>query len=287
MLIYLGQEILFFLLFFVVTYAWGIHPARDMMLKHCNNHHGSLEGNKIRILCWNIGKNKRTNWKRDFSAIYDTYDPQIMMLQEVKMDGQIESLFKDNLLAWRFLPNIIHIKKQLYSGVLTASTARPVSENFHKSLSTEPITFTPKATLFTCYDLAHTQEKLLVINIHGINFVSLRHFRNQIHEIVEHGIQHVGPIIFCGDFNTWSKNRVKFLEKVLQRKLDLIPIFFEKKHSKKIKNFIFSPPLDHIFYSHKSLKLVKNSSTVLRQYRSSDHKPIFAEFQIREKPDSH
>jgi endonuclease/exonuclease/phosphatase (EEP) superfamily protein YafD len=208
-----------------------------------------------------------------------------MIFQELKMEKSIQKVLTEKSLTWRFLPNIIHRKKLYYSGVLTASTVQPISERFHKSNSREPITFTPKATLFTCYDIANSDEKLMIINIHGINFVSLRHFRNQIHEIVEHGLKHKGPIIFSGDFNTWNKNRVKFLEKILKRKLDLIPIFFEKKHSKKIKNFIFSPPLDHIFYSHKTLKLVKNSSQVLRQYKSSDHKPIFAEFQLREKMD--
>ena len=250
------------------------------MLKDEFPRHEPLTNPNLKIVCWNIAKNKNHNWYSDFYDIHKRYKPHLFIFQEAKMEIKLEKLFKSRKMGWRFLPNIMHHKKQFLSGVLTASSLFPVEVNIHKSNSREPVIQSPKATLMTTYEIANSDEKLLIINIHGINFVSLRHFRNQIHEIVEYGMHHHGPIIFSGDFNTWTKNRVLFLEKILNRKLNLIPIFFERKHKRKIKNFIFSPPLDHIFYSYKKMKLAKNSAEVLRHYKSSDHKPIFAEFRL-------
>lgn len=285
MLIYFSHELLIFALFFLVSYIWGIHPATDVLLKSTHQSRDKLTRPTIKILSWNIGKNKKSSWLSEFSGVFHNYKPDIFIFQEVKLEEKIKSGLKKNSLAWRFSPNIVNLKKQLYSGVLTASSVLPHTETFKKSTSREPVTFTPKSTLFTSYAIDNSDESLLVINIHGINFVSLRNFRSQIHEIIEHGQEHKGPIIFSGDFNTWNKNRKRFLEKILKRKLNLVPVGFEKSHQRKIKKFIFSPPLDHIFYSYKKLQLVKNSSKVLRNCKSSDHKPIFAEFRLIAKPD--
>ncbi len=281
MFIYFSHEILFFIFFFIISYTWGIHPAKDLLLKSSSDSNDKLDKDSIKIVSWNIAKNKKNNWLPDLTEIFNFFRPDIYILQEVKLDKRLKDFFKEKFLAWRFSPNIIHLKKKLYSGVLTASPNLPGSESFRKTISREPVTFTSKATLFTTYDIEESDKKLLVINIHGINFVSLKKFRSQIHDIIQQGQKHNGPIIFSGDFNTWSKNRISFLKRILRRKLNLIPVDFHRKDRRKIKSFIFSPPLDHIFYSYKQLALVKNSSLVLRHFNSSDHKPIFAEFKLR------
>lgn len=251
-----------------------------MMLKCPMQFHDEIENDTIKVLSWNIAKNKNSSWILDFSKLFHSFEPDIFILQEVKLERKLKNVLLDKLLVWRFSPNIINLKKQLYSGVLTASSIQPATETFSKSTSKEPLISTPKATIFTTYKIAKSNERLLVVNIHGINFVSLKKFRAQIYEVIEHGLEHNGPIIFSGDFNTWNKSRIKFLEKILKRKLKLEPVDFDKLHKKRIKKFILSPPLDHIFYTPEKLKLVKNSDQVLHKYKSSDHKPIFAEFKL-------
>jgi endonuclease/exonuclease/phosphatase (EEP) superfamily protein YafD len=59
-------------------------------------------------------------------------------------------------------------------------------------------------------------------------------------------------------------------------RLGLTPVAFTPHESKKIKRFLFSPPLDHIFYRGLSEK--KTSARVLDHISSSDHKPLLAEF---------
>jgi len=280
LLTFINPETLYFIFFVGISYVVGIHPAKDLMMKCLMQFHDEIEDKRIRVLSWNIAKNKNTSWILDFSKIFHTYEPDICILQEVKLEKKIKDVLLDKLLVWRFSPNIVNLKKQLYSGVLTASSIQPFTETFSKSSSKEPLLSTPKATIFTTYKIANSTDKLLVVNIHGINFVSLRKFRVQIHEVIEYGQEHVGPIIFSGDFNTWNKNRIRFLEKILKRKLNLVPVDFAKSHKKHIKKFMLSPPLDHIFYTPHKLKLVKNSDQVLREYKSSDHKPIYAEFEL-------
>ncbi len=105
--------------------------------------------------------------------------------------------------------------------------------------------------------------------------MDLNKFKTQLQELESALFAHQGPLIFSGDFNTWSRSRAAFLELVATR-LGLTPVAFAPNESKKIKRFLLSPPLDYIFYRGLSEK--KASAKVLDQIFSSDHKPMLAEF---------
>ncbi len=80
-----------------------------------------------------------------------------------------------------------------------------------------------------------------------------------------------------------SCTRVIFLSKELNAKLGLETVPFTKEDKKEIKRFLFSQtPLDHIFYSSNELELKKDSPDVLETIKSSDHKPLFVEFKVRD-----
>ncbi|HEY9711625.1 MAG TPA: endonuclease/exonuclease/phosphatase family protein, partial [Oculatellaceae cyanobacterium] len=96
-----------------------------------------------------------------------------------------------------------------------------------------------------------------------------------LHELDLALSEHRGPIIFSGDFNTWSRKRAALVELAATR-LGLTPVAFAPSETKKIKRFLLSPPLDYIFYRGLSEK--KASAKVLDQVSSSDHKPLLAEF---------
>ena len=108
-----------------------------------------------------------------------------------------------------------------------------------------------------------------------INFVDLNKFKIQLHELEMVLSAHHGPLIFSGDFNTWSRKRAIILDKVVTR-LGLMPVTFAPHESRKIKRFLLSSPLDRIFY--RELSENKASAKVLDQICSSDHKPLLAEF---------
>jgi endonuclease/exonuclease/phosphatase (EEP) superfamily protein YafD len=86
--------------------------------------------------------------------------------------------------------------------------------------------------------------------------------------------RHSGPILFAGDFNTWSQSRHRLVTSAAAR-LGLTSAFFADD-SQKIKRFLFSPPLDYIFY--KGLAERWGKTCVLGGVTSSDHKPLLAEF---------
>ena len=67
---------------------------------------------------------------------------------------------------------------------------------------------TPKMSLLTTYPLRHTE--LLVANVHALNFqpVFTYMLSSQLGQIKEHVSAHEGPVIVCGDFNTWREDRL-------------------------------------------------------------------------------
>lgn len=93
---------------------------------------------------------------------------------------------------------------------------------------TEPIANTPKVSSIETFRIEGLNEELMVINTHGINFVSVYFFQKQIKELYEKVSMHEGPMIWAGDFNTWSWGRKKVLDS-LTKKLGLNEIIFEER----------------------------------------------------------
>ncbi len=235
-----------------------------------------LNGISIKVLNWNIAKrNNDKIWFKDFAYILNKYKPDIIFLQEVSLGMETEQAVGLAEMCWSFAPNFIDAHHQIYSGILTATKISPIATKAIITKHHEPIVKTPKVSLITEYPLSNKRETLLAINSHLINFVDLNKFRTQLHEIEFAISAHRGPIIFSGDFNTWSRKRATLLELAANR-LGLTSVAFAPHESKKIKRFLLSPPLDYIFYRGLSEK--KATAKVLDQFSSSDHKPLLAEF---------
>ncbi len=235
-----------------------------------------LKGNSIKVLNWNIAKkNYDKIWVRDFLNILEQHQPDIIFLQEFRLEMETNAVVGLTEMSWTFAPNFIDAHHQTYSGILTAAKISAIASRAIITKHYEPISKTPKVSLITEYPLANKKETLLAINSHLINFVDLNKFRTQLHELELALSEHRGPIIFSGDFNTWSRKRADLVELAATR-LGLTPVAFAPHESKKIKRFLLSPPLDYIFYRGLSEK--KASAKVLDQVSSSDHKPLLAEF---------
>ncbi|MBD2356675.1 endonuclease/exonuclease/phosphatase family protein [Tolypothrix sp. FACHB-123] len=235
-----------------------------------------LNASSIKVLNWNIAKKTYDkNWLQDFLNILEQYQPDLIFLQEFRLDIDAKNLKELINMSWNFAPNFIDAHHQSYSGILTAAKISPLHKRAIITKHYEPIIKTPKVSLIAEYSLSHNQNSLLTINSHLINFVNIHKFKTQLHELEIALSTHQGPIIFSGDFNTWSQKRALLLYKVVTR-LGLTPVAFTPHHSKKIKRFLLSPPLDYIFY--RGLKENKASARVLENINSSDHKPLLAEF---------
>jgi endonuclease/exonuclease/phosphatase (EEP) superfamily protein YafD len=235
-----------------------------------------LNSNSIKVLSWNIAKkNYHERWLKDFFEIIEQYQPNLIFLQEFRLELGLTNVLEWLEMSWNFAPNFIDAHHQSYSGIFTAATTSSLNKQVIITKHHEPIIKTPKVSLITEYPLSHNKATLLAINSHLINFVDLNKFKIQLHELELAISAHRGPIIFSGDFNTWSRKRAIILDKVVT-KLRLIPVNFAPHESRKIKRFLLSPPLDWIFYRELSEKKV--SAIVLDRIYSSDHKPLLAEF---------
>ncbi len=264
--------------------ACGYIPVRNSFeISGLNYSKPSIEGEVISLMVWNIHKEvDEPNWQREFKDKISDKKPNIVLLQEVRLNNKLRSLFRDDLnYGWVFSPNTYQGKFDAYSGVLTASQVKPSFIDSALSNGLEPFTSTPKSTVFTKYKIGNTQLNLLVINVHGINFqISLDKFKEQLRFIVEKAKKHEGPIIMAGDFNTWNMRRIGHINSLV-KELGLKGVMFGEQQADYVKK-MFGNPLDHIFYSQSYLRQEKNSVKVFNKLKSSDHKALFVKFSVRQ-----
>ncbi len=264
----------------------GLTPAESQVVKGGTFLDTELPNEGLCILNWNIAKqNHKLPFQQELSRILHHQRPQLCFFQEARLDwpearSLISLLEKDKLmtgLGWYFAPNLIHRHHGYAAGVLTTSTVPLLNSAALHSQYYEPFLQTRKLVLATEYPLVQRRQTLWTINVHGINFVRSHKFQKQIYQIEQAIAQHSGPLILVGDFNTWRPKRMHILQTVIQR-LGLKPVQFSSAYHNDLKRFMFSGPLDHIFY--RGLVLQPHYAKVLGEMTSSDHKPMVAKFDV-------
>jgi endonuclease/exonuclease/phosphatase (EEP) superfamily protein YafD len=221
---------------------------------------GALDGNRIRLLNWNIQKSSQPGWRSDLRRFASQTD--LLLLQEATLEENLHRAM-DTHYHPLFAPGYRSGDSQ--SGVMTLSRVPALS---HCTLShQEPWLGTPKATGVSRFPLAGMEETLLVVNLHGVNFAfTSESLAGQLRDAGKLIAQHRGPVIFSGDFNTWSDERTLMLNEVMAG-IELVALYFPEDHRVQV----FGLPLDHIFV--RGLRVVDSSSDSVI---SSDHNPIFA-----------
>jgi endonuclease/exonuclease/phosphatase (EEP) superfamily protein YafD len=156
---------------------------------------------------------------------------------------------------------------------MTVSAAEPLTEC--ELVAHEPWFGTRKATLITEYALSATDQTLLVVNIHGINFaLGISDLEKQFAQARAVIAEHDGPVLFSGDFNTWRSERTRVLEEMLAS-LGLTALEFDVDHRKRF----FGWALDHIYVRG----LYSENATTL-QSDASDHNPMAVRLRLSEEP---
>ena len=251
-----------------------------LVMGHQKTSKAVVDSSSIRVMVWNIHKEGESPlWREEFSHAVNDVNPNLILLQEVRLaKGLSGFIAAQQRYGWAFSANTYQASYDAYSGVLTASSAPATKLEGLLSNGLEPFSRTPKTTLFTQYDLSYSALKLLVVNIHGINFqITSDEFKEQLHGVSIVIKQHQGPVIMAGDFNSWSQKRLQYLYKSTGE-LGLSPVNFHDDAA-YIKT-AFGNPLDHIFYSNKFLKPLEGSEDVFEAAESSDHQALFVEFSL-------
>ena len=226
----------------------------------------------ITLLSWNIYKQSRDNWFSDFQRF--SHDKDLLILQEAHMDKTLDAVLTDSAFHW--LMTTAFYYQANATGVLTAT--RTPSRQHCALYTQEPWIRVPKSILVSTYPLAGKAQRLLVANVHGINFsLGLDTYRAQFRSLAKVLRQHRGPIILAGDFNSWREDRELILDE-LSKEFSLRQVGYENHY----RTTIFGSPIDHIYY--RGLELVETASP---NVSSSDHNPLLVTFKFIESDQEH
>jgi endonuclease/exonuclease/phosphatase (EEP) superfamily protein YafD len=245
--------------------ALDVNDCRESLSESIGFSSLELDSTSINFLSWNIKKGQMTNWRHDLLNLAD--GKNIVMIQEAVLESELTEAFSEPA-HWSFSTG--YQSKLQVTGVMTFSSSEPLTQC--NLMNWEPWLGTPKAINITEYGLSGTEQSLIVVNLHAINFTfGVGQYQNQIDQIKQILLNHDGPIILSGDFNTWRKERIQVLESVAAE-LDLKSLSFQKDYRKKV----FGYSLDHIYIRGLTVK-----NALIHQVRSSDHNPLTAEFYFK------
>jgi endonuclease/exonuclease/phosphatase (EEP) superfamily protein YafD len=219
----------------------------------------------FKLLNWNIYKQQQQSWKESLQEWATTAD--IITLQEAKLSPELINFSKQNKLF--YLQNYAFKHSGFIYGVNTLSKVEPLSTcgTAHK----EPWIWVPKTGIASTYPIQGSEDTLLTINLHGINFtLTEKPLKEQIAPYLALIKKHNGPIIFSGDFNTWSEARLESVKQSL-----ITSGFSEALFNEDKRLTIFGLPLDHIFF--RGLKVVEAQSLATD---ASDHSPQLVTFDL-------
>ena len=123
-----------------------------------------LNPEDISILNWNIYKGNNEGWQKDLTSFAQSHD--VMTIQEAYLDDELSGLLQTNDFNWS-MNTAFHLNGTA-AGVMTVANSKAIQSCGFQNK--EPIIRVPKATLVSYYNIEGHDSKLLVANIHGINF---------------------------------------------------------------------------------------------------------------------
>lgn len=229
---------------------------------------------EIRLAVWNIWKGFGGDaFEREFLKIAATSD--LILCQEALLSDQCLKLFSMN--GFEFVHATSYERIDGFrDGVLTVS--RLESDGYQKRILCkfpEPIFKTPKAALVTTHRIIGMQKPIMVINIHARLFRRIEVAMEEIIHVMDQLPEHQGPIIFAGDFNTFSPGYLRVINKVLETHgLKHVPVPNDPRTS--------LGSLDQVFVKDLEVNSIHVDTTIV----GSDHFPILLVAKILEERES-
>ena len=228
--------------------------------------HG-LDPANIDLLVWNIYKGGLLGWRIDLQRYMQGRD--VVLLQEGILNNDMRAEFDASRKhQYTFATSFVFKTSGHATGVVTGATVPADEVIFQRSEGRELVGFSPKMVLINKFPLAGKKQDLMTINIHALNTVSWKKMGAQVLNALRVAKDHDGPVIFAGDFNTWSKKKEEFLKRSMKRAGFKEVIF----HNGDERMYVFGRPLDYIFVRDLRVK----TSGVLTDATGSDHKPLSA-----------
>jgi len=239
---------LLLLTFLSTSFADAVAPATTELTEFKN---------ETKVLVFNVQKTENSGWKDEvFKDLVQSSD--LVLIQE---SVDMFPLFN----AGR-APYLDHFYKSWgnveYNTGLTTFTKAPFVRALRLvSPDREPIASTPKVSSVEEYLVENSEDSFLVVNTHAINFTGLRAFKRQIAAVAKEVAGHKGPVLWAGDFNTWSAGRKRHLDSVM-KSMNLKEVAFKNRSEVFLE-------LDHVYT--RGLKIL---SAEQLQLGISDHEPL-------------
>lgn len=246
------------------TIATNVGDCRALLARVVHESHDQLESGSIGLLNWNINKGTGDVWQDDLREM--SIGKELVLLQEAVQGPDMNShVDGTNYVSFSqgFSTN------SRISGVVTYSDIKPLTE-CHLAV-VEPILRTRKAISVTEFGIAGTNETIVVVNVHAVNFsFGVSRFREQVEQIRGVLTSHSGPAILSGDFNTWSRKRLQIVNELVTD-LGFSTVLFEEDNRMTFND----NALDHVFFRGLSI-----DSSESRLVESSDHNPLSVGFRL-------
>jgi endonuclease/exonuclease/phosphatase (EEP) superfamily protein YafD len=244
-----------------LQFSTEVSVCRDMLAADSTTG-AELDASNISLFNWNVHKTRERRWREDFDAFANNAD--LVLFQEASLREETIAEI-DSSRHWSFAPG--YRKWGEVTGVMTLSGVKPLTQC--SFVHSEPWLRTPKATSVTQYGLTDTDQTLVVINVHAVNFSwGTGAYEKQFEQIRQVLENHEGPIILSGDLNTWRAKRVEIIEE-LATSLDLTAVAFENDNRVQV----FGNTLDHIYI--RGLHALDANTEIVD---TSDHNPMTAVF---------
>lgn len=236
-----------------------------------------VSGPEFTLLTWNVHKQTDSVFLTELADLLVSTRADIALLQEAAIDVD-STIFAKSIgrRQWALSANLFRSHPHREIGVATASSITMEEATALLSFDEEPVVGSRKPALCTRHRIAGTT--ISVINLHALNFSpSTSGFRRQLVEIAERFRGLDGPAVVAGDFNTWSRNRIRIADSVMSS-AGFVRLDFGEGESRKTS--AFGHPLDHIYYTAGSLSVDFSTLVVHTEIRSSDHFPLSARFRL-------
>ena len=242
------------------------------------NSQTELPSSYLKALIWNVHAGEHIHFPSDYRTL--SRNMHLMLMQEVDLNNSLQSILEDAPLYFTHAKSYISPLSGNKKGIATASTAKPITSRAIRSNVVEFGATTPKAVLVQLYNLSNRKDKLLVVNVHAINFVTNEMFYNHIDQIIKAIKFHQGAAFIAGDFNTWNKSRLHYLDNQM-KKLNINRLSFSNGRSAfpSIGRW-FGVDIGGEFDQVYSRGLKIRFKEVHAWSQSSDHKPIEVHFSV-------
>lgn len=244
-------------------------PAQGTLIEQFGSGPEESLARSFRVLIWNVYKGRRKNWKQDFQRL--ARDVDLILIQEAYFPSPMKNVFSSLPdTQWNYVLSFRYTASGDTTGIAVGARAGTLGLVYLRSAGREPIVGTPKMAMLTRFRVEGSVEEILVANVHGLLVARTALFEEQMKQIAKQIAEHQGPVVWGGDFNTWSTGRLEFL-RALTAELELTPVVF----APDTRTQVFGNPIDHAFV--RGFEVVETK--VHREIRSSDHKAL--EFQLR------